>query len=98
MVISVGKITFVCTPGVVLVTYTLIWQVAPAAIVPFVNVIEVAPVTAVSTALAPQLFCDAGVELLTVTSGGRLSTMEKFVRSVSSGAEILMRNREFPPG
>ena len=95
---SVGAMTFVCTPSVLLVTYTLIWQVAPAEIVPFVSEIEVAPVTAVITAEDPQLFCVAGEELLTVTPGGRLSTIEKFVRSVSSGAEILIRKREFPPG
>ena len=39
----------------------------------------------------------AGDELLMVTFGGRLSTMETFVRSVSAGAEILILNLEFPP-
>lgn len=59
---------------------------------------EVAPVTAVSTDEVPQLSCVAGDELLTVTSGGRLSTMEKFVRFVSAGADILILNLEFPSG
>ena len=59
---------------------------------------EVAPVTAVSTDEVPQLSCVAGDELLTVTPGGRLSTMEKFVRFVSAGADILILNLEFPSG
>lgn len=59
---------------------------------------EVAPVTAVSTDEVPQFSCVAGDELLMVTSGGRLSTMEKFVRFVSAGADILILNLEFPPG
>ena len=59
---------------------------------------EVVPVTAVSTAEVPQLFSVAGAELLTVTCGGRLSTMEKFVRFESAGADILILNLEFPPG
>lgn len=54
--------------------------------------------TAVSTDEAPQLLCAAGDELLMVTFGGRLSTMVKFVRFVSAGAEILILNLEFPPG
>ena len=77
----------------------MIWQFVPAGIVTPDNVMEVAPVTAVSTAdEAPQLAWVAGDELLTVTSGGRLSTMEKFVRFVSAGADILILNLEFPPG
>ena len=59
---------------------------------------EVAPVTAVSTDEVPQLLCVAGDELLTVTFCGRLSTMEKFVRFESAGADILILNLEFPPG
>lgn len=58
---------------------------------------EVAPVTAVNTDEPPQLLCVAGVELLMVTSGGRLSIMLKFVRFVSAGAVILILNLEFPP-
>jgi hypothetical protein len=58
---------------------------------------EVAPVTAVKTAEAPQLFWVPGEELLIVTLGGRLSIMEKFVRSVSAGAGMLILNREFSP-
>ena len=65
---------------------------------PFVREILVAPVTAVSMAEAPQLGeAVAGDELLTVTLGGRLSVIEKFVRSVSGGAEILILNLEFSP-
>lgn len=76
----------------------MIWQFVPAGIVAPDNVMEVAPVTAVSTDEAPQLARVAGDELLTVTPGGRLSTMEKFVRFVSAGADILILNLEFPPG
>ena len=65
--------------------------------VPLVKVMEVPPVSALSTAEEPQLLCVAGEELLIVTSAGRLSTMEKFVRSVSAGAEMVIRNREFSP-
>ena len=61
------------------------------------KVSEVAPVTAVSTDEAPQLLRVAGDELLMVTFGGRLSTMAKFVRFVSAGADILILNLEFPP-
>ena len=63
-----------------------------------VNEMEVAPVTAVSTAAGPQLLRVAGDELLIVTFGGRLSTMEKFVRAVSAGAGMLILNLELPPG
>ena len=76
----------------------MIWQVVPAGIVAPDNVMEIAPVTAVSTDEAPQLFSVAGAELLMVTFGGRLSTMAKFVRFVSAGADILILNLEFPPG
>ena len=76
----------------------MIWQVVLAGIVAPDNVMEVAPVTAVSTDEVPQLSCVAGDELLTVTFGGRLSTMEKFVRFVSAGADILILNLEFPSG
>ena len=48
-------------------------------------------------AFEPQFVCVAGDELLTVTVGGRLSVMVKFVRAVSPGAVILIRNREFSP-
>ena len=63
--------TLVCVPGVLLVTYTLIWQVVPARMVPPVKDTESAPVTDVIVAVEPQLLCVAGEELLTVTSGGR---------------------------
>ena len=66
--------------------------------VPFDSVSEVAPVTALITDEAPQLFCVAGEELLIVTSAGRSSTMEKLVRSVSAGAVMLIRKREFSAG
>lgn len=60
---------------------------------------EVAPVVAVSTrgGVAPQPFVDGGVELLTVKPAGRLSVIEKFVRSVSPGAKISILNLELPP-
>lgn len=60
LVISPGMIVFVCTPATLLVTYTLIWHVVPAGIVPFDNVIVVAPVTAVRVEEEPQLFVIAG--------------------------------------
>ena len=65
--------------------------------VPLLSVMDVAPVTAVITADSPQPWCVAGEELLTVTFGGRLSTMEKFVRFVSAGAEMRILSREFSP-
>ena len=65
--------------------------------VPFVRVTEVAPVRAVIVAEEPQFSCVAGEELLTVTLGGRLSTIEKFVRSVSAGAGMLILSLEFSP-
>ena len=76
----------------------LIWQVAPARMVPLVREMEVAPVAAVIVAELPQLFCAGGEELLTVTSGGKWSTIEKFVKSESGGAEMLIRRRELSPG
>jgi hypothetical protein len=75
----------------------VIWQVVPAGIVPFVNVMVVAPVSAVNSEDVPQLFVVAGDELLTVTFAGRVSVIEKFVRLVSAGAVMLMRKREFSP-
>jgi hypothetical protein len=66
--------------------------------VAFDSVIDVAPVTAVSTEPEPQLVVVAGCELLIVTLAGRLSTIEKFVRLVSAGALMLIRKREFSPG
>ena len=58
----------------------------------------VAPVTAVCTAEVPQLReAVAGDELLTVTLGGNESVIEKLVKSVSPGAVILIRKREFSP-
>lgn len=58
----------------------------------------VAPVGAVNTigGAVPQPVMAGGVELLTVTPAGRLSVTEKFVRSVSLGAKILILNLEFP--
>lgn len=54
---------------------------------------------AVSTSggVEPQPVTDAGDELLTVTPVGRLSVIEKFVRFVSPGAVISIRNLELPP-
>ena len=63
-----------------------------------VREMEVAPVTAVNTAPAPQPLVDAGVELLIVILGGRLSTIEKFVRALSPGAKMSTRSRVLPPG
>ena len=62
--------------------------------------IEVAPAVAVSTSggVAPQPFVVGAVELLTVKPAGRLSVIEKFVRFVSPGAKISIRNLELPPG
>ena len=82
------------------VTKTSILQLCPARIKPFVREIEVAPVVAVSMSggVAPQPFVAGAVELLTVKPAGRLSVIEKFVRFVSPGAKISMRNLEFPPG
>lgn len=75
----------------------MIWQVEPAEIVPLVNVMDVAPVSAVRTEDPPQLVRVGGDELLIVTFGGRSSTMEKLVRAVSPGAVMLILNREFSP-
>ena len=50
-----------------------------------------------STAAAPQPVIAGGVELLTVTSVGRLSVTEKFVRLVSLGAKISILNLELLP-
>ena len=60
---------------------------------------EAAPVVAVnrSGGAAPQSLVSGGVELLMVKPAGRLSTMEKFVRSVSPGAVISILNLELPP-
>ena len=63
-----------------------------------VSVIDVAPVTALKVAELPQLLNVAGDELLTVTFAGKLSTMEKLVRSVSRGAGMLILILEFSPG
>lgn len=97
-VMFAGGMMLVCTPGVLLVTYTSMRQVVAARIVPLDKATVFSPVTAVITAEAPQLFCVAGEELLIVTSAGRSSTIEKLVKSVSAGAVMLMRKREFSPG
>jgi hypothetical protein len=65
---------------------------------PFVKETEVAPVTAVKTGDAPQPLVVAGVELLMVTFAGRLSVSVKFVKAVSAGAIMLIRNLELAPG
>jgi len=100
LVMFEGGIVFVCTPGVLLVTYTSILQRCPARIKPFVNEIEVAPVGAVKTrgGAAPQPVIVGAVELLTVTPVGRLSVIEKFVRFVLPGAKMSILNLELPPG
>jgi len=67
---------------------------------PLVREIEVAPVVAVNTrgGVGPQpAEATAGVELLIVSPAGRLSVIEKFVRSVSPGAVISILNLELPP-
>jgi hypothetical protein len=46
---------------------------------------------------APQPVIRGVEELLTVTPAGRSSVMEKFVRSVSPGAKMSIRNLEFVP-
>lgn len=51
-----------------------------------------------SGGVAPQPFVAGAVELLTVKPAGRLSVIEKFVRSVSPGAKISILNLELPPG
>ena len=58
----------------------------------------VAPVGAFNTrgGVAPQPEVEGGLELLTVRPAGRLSVMEKFVRLVSLGAKISIRNLAFP--
>ena len=57
-----------------------------------------APVVWVNRAEVPQSEeTTAGVELLIVTPVGRLSVIEKFVRSVSLGAVISILNLELPP-
>ena len=60
---------------------------------------EVAPVGAVSTSggIGPQPLMAGAVELLTVRPAGRLSVIEKFVRSVSPGAKMSILSLEFPP-
>lgn len=83
--------------GVLLVTYTSIRQRKPAGIKPPVSEMEVAPVTAVNTADAPQPVAVAGVELLIVKPAGKGSVTEKFVKSVSVGAKISILNLEFSP-
>jgi hypothetical protein len=97
-VIFAGGMVLVYVPGIAPVTKTLIRQRVPARMVPLVREMEVAPVMAVNTAPAPQPLVEAGVELLIVTLGGRLSTIEKFVRFVSPGAKMSILKRELPPG
>src|SRR5215207_4730808 len=98
-VICAGEIVFVCRPRVVPVTYTSIRQRCPEATKPFVSEMDVAPVGAVNTmgGAAPHPVTAGGVELLTVTPVGRLSVIEKFVRSVSLGAKMSILNLEFSP-
>ena len=54
---------------------------------------------AISTSggVPPQPLVSGGVELLMVKPSGRLSMIEKFVRSVSPGAKISILNLELPP-
>jgi len=98
-VIFAGGIVLVYTAGVLLVTKTSILQRCPARIKPFVKEMEIAPVAALKTrgGAAPQPVIVGAVELLTVTPVGRLSVIEKFVRFVSLGAKISIRNLELPP-
>src|SRR5512142_569494 len=83
-----GVIVLVCKPSTLLVTYTSIRQRWLARTKPFVRETLVAPLGASSTADAPQPVIVGDVELLTVTSAGRLSVTEKLVRFVSLGAKI----------
>jgi hypothetical protein len=84
---------------VLLVTKTSILHRVPARIKPFVREIVVAPVGAFKTSggVAPQPVTAEGLELLTVMPAGRLSVIETFVRFVSPGAKISIRNLELPP-
>ena len=50
-----------------------------------------------SGGVGPHPVTEGGVELLTVTPAGRLSLIEKFVRSVSLGAKMSILNLEFSP-
>lgn len=60
---------------------------------------DVAPVGAVRTigGVGPHPVAVGGVELLTDKPAGRLSLMEKSVRSVSLGAVMSILKRELPP-
>ncbi len=70
---------------------------APAAIVPPLAAIDVAPLAGgQEPPSVPQLVDEGAVELLTVTPTGRVSLSVKLVNEVSAGAVKVSRKREFP--